>query len=140
MDRKSGLHNGNKRKLPDGCQPVNLLHAQILSSLISPTQLPVESMQQVGQARSYHLQTQTVSRTHPPTRPEWQQLETLTFHVKGFVTITITRQEPLRSELLWRVPHRRVSPDAPSVHEDTCPLADVVAADVAVLESLVGRE
>ena len=128
MDRESGLHDRNKRKFPNRRQPVNLLHAKIFSTH-SLRQLPLKPMQQVGQATPYHFQSQSIAGAHPPTRPEWQQLKALALDIHSLV------QEPLGSKLLRLVPHGRVSPHAPRVYKDHSALADVVAADVAVLES-----
>lgn len=70
MSGKTKLGYGHERELPRRGQPPNLLHIQLLRRR-PIQQFPPETMQQVGQSHLNHLRAQTISRAHPPPRPEW---------------------------------------------------------------------
>ncbi|KAF4389869.1 hypothetical protein G4B88_024150 [Cannabis sativa] len=128
MDGKSRLHNRNKWDLSNSGQSINLLHTHIFT-IHSLRQLPRKSMQHIRQDTAYHLNPQAVTRTHPPTRPEWKQLEALPVNIHAHF---IRLQESLGPKLVGFVPRRWVSTQTPGVNEDRSALANVVAADVAI--------
>ncbi|BAT08295.1 Os09g0441250, partial [Oryza sativa Japonica Group] len=133
VGRQLGLNDDLERNLPRRGQAEDLLHAQ-LAGRHAVGEPPLEAVQQAGEAQLYHLQPEAVAGAQPAAGPERQQLEVLSLHVD------LAADEPLRHELLRRVPQRRVAGDGPHVDEHPRSGGDVVAADGGVLAGYVRRQ
>jgi hypothetical protein len=131
--RQLGLNDGLERELARRGQAKDLLHAELLHGH-AVGEAPREAVQQVSEAHLDDLEAEAVPRAHPPPGPERQQLVVLPLHVQP------AAKEPLRHELLRRVPQRGVAPDGPDADEHARAGRDVVAGHGRVLARQAGNQ
>jgi hypothetical protein len=126
--------NGTERSPLPRRAPGRLLHVQL--HRLALRQRPVEPGHEVGERELHHGHGEVHPRAHPAPRAERDQLEVPAPEVHG------AAGEPIRAELLRRLPGRRVPADRPRVHDHGGAAGDIVpaAADLGGLHGLVREQ
>uniref|UniRef100_A0A8I6YHN7 Uncharacterized protein n=1 Tax=Hordeum vulgare subsp. vulgare TaxID=112509 RepID=A0A8I6YHN7_HORVV len=122
-----------ERLLPRDDEPLPLLHVQRRGG-----HLPVEALHQRRQECRHGQQGQPHAGARAPPAPERHQLQVLPLRVHALAGPA--GHEPLRPELKWVLPPRRVAPNGVDVEEDGRPGRDGVPAHADRLHRLPVRD
>ncbi|WVZ65660.1 LOW QUALITY PROTEIN: hypothetical protein U9M48_014986 [Paspalum notatum var. saurae] len=123
----SPLDKGN---LSRSRQPRRLTHVEFRRAHAGG-ELPIEVVQEADKRELQDRHREVHTRANPPAGAERDEL------VVGASEIhrRLAAQEPLRTELLRRVPHRRVPPDRPHVDEERGLGRDLPCTTAGVVDS-----
>ncbi|WVZ65659.1 LOW QUALITY PROTEIN: hypothetical protein U9M48_014986 [Paspalum notatum var. saurae] len=120
----------DKGNLSRSRQPRRLTHVEFRRAHAGG-ELPIEVVQEADKRELQDRHREVHTRANPPAGAERDEL------VVGASEIhrRLAAQEPLRTELLRRVPHRRVPPDRPHVDEERGLGRDLPCTTAGVVDS-----
>jgi hypothetical protein len=125
LSKRLPLGDENKGHPRRRREPRRLEHVQV-RRVRAAGELPVEVAQEAGERELQGCERKADAGADPPPRAEREELVVRPPHVHR--PCLAARQEPLRPELLRRVPRRGVPPDRPRVDQQRGLRGDLVPA------------